>query len=60
MFEPIRRVAVSATYQLTVALGLVLFPLALAMRHTVGVGLPVNRLLNRVQTAYESEPSEVR
>ena len=56
----IRRVAVAAAYQLTVAMGLLLFPLALVLRRTVGVRLPVHRLLDRVLDAYESDLARAR
>ncbi len=56
----LRRVAVATAYQLTVALGLLLFPVALVLRRTVGVGLPLNRLLDRVLAAYESDVASTR
>lgn len=57
MHEHIRRVAVSTAYQTTVAIGLLLFPLALALRQTVGVGLPIDRVLDRLLVAYEEDAS---
>lgn len=60
MREYARHFAVAAAYQLTVAFGLLLFPLALALRRTVGIGLPINRVLDRVHAAYESDPATAR
>ncbi|WP_435332785.1 hypothetical protein [Haloarchaeobius sp. TZWWS8] len=46
------RAALFALYQLSIALGIVLMPLALAMRR-LGVSLPVGRLVESTAGAYE-------
>ena len=55
MYDRIRRFAVSMAYQTTVAMALLLFPVALMLRRTVGVGLPLNRVLDRLLAAYETD-----
>lgn len=53
MYKPVQRYALFALYQLTVVLGILLLPLAMAMRRA-GVPLPVGRLLTTVGEAYEN------
>ena len=60
MREYLRRVAVSTVYQTTVALGLVLFPLALALRRTTGIRLPIDRILEPLLRAYETNVTDPR
>jgi len=47
-----QRATVFVLYQLSLLAGIVLLPVALAMRR-VGVSLPVHRLVDRLETAYE-------
>lgn len=49
----VRRTALFAAYQLSVMLGIMLMPLALLLRRSVGVALPVRRVLDPVRRAYE-------
>lgn len=49
----IHRSAVFAAYQTSVMLGIVLLPLAVMLRRTVGIVLPIHRLLEPVRQAYE-------
>ncbi|MFC3476162.1 hypothetical protein [Halobacterium litoreum] len=53
MFERITRLGLLAAYQSTLALGIVLMPLAMLVRRA-GVTLPVGRLVERAEHAYES------
>lgn len=48
----IRRAALFALYQLTVALGIVLMPVALLARRA-GVYLPIRRLIDALGAAYD-------
>ncbi|WP_435358387.1 hypothetical protein [Haloarchaeobius sp. DFWS5] len=52
MIHTATRAALFAAYQLSIALGIVLMPLALAMRR-FGVSLPVGELVERTGGAYE-------
>lgn len=42
-----------ALYQLSIAIGIITMPLAIAARQA-GVTLPLHRLLARIETAYEN------
>ena len=53
MITRLSNVALFALYQTTIALGLLLLPLAVAMKR-VGVSIPVHRLLMRVERSYEA------
>ena len=53
MIETVSRFTAFALYQLTVLLGIVLLPVALATRR-LGVQPPVASLLDRLEAAYES------
>lgn len=53
MITRLSNVALFALYQTTIALGLLLLPLAVAMKR-VGVSIPVHRLLMRVERNYEA------
>ncbi|ADJ15749.1 hypothetical protein [Halalkalicoccus jeotgali] len=58
MIERLSNVALFALYQTTVALGLCLLPLAVAMRR-VGLTLPVHRLLAAAERSYQKRsPAE--
>jgi hypothetical protein len=52
MIETARNAGLLALYQLTVALGILLMPIALLARRA-GVPLPMGRLVEAVGTAYE-------
>lgn len=57
MKQRVLRISLFALYQLSIALGIVLLPVALAVRQ-VGVTLPIHRFVDRLETAYEqAEPS---
>jgi len=53
MIETVSRFTAFALYQLTVLLGIVLLPVALATRR-LGVQPPVASLLDRLEATYES------
>jgi len=48
----LQRATVFVLYQLSLLVGITLLPIALAMRR-VGVVLPVHRVVDRLETAYE-------
>lgn len=52
MLNAMHRSVTFALYQLTLALGIVLMPVALAVRR-VGVRLPIDRAVEAAGTAYE-------
>lgn len=52
MITVFRRLALFALYQTTVALGILLLPVAL-LAHRAGVNLPLGRLVATVGDAYE-------
>lgn len=52
MIAALQRKLLFALYQLTVALGILLMPLALVVRRA-GFTLPVGRLIDAVNTTYE-------
>jgi hypothetical protein len=58
MIDAVRRLALFALYQTTVALGILLLPVALLARRA-GINLPVGRVVETLGTAYEdtSEPA---
>jgi hypothetical protein len=47
-----QRATVFVLYQLSLLAGIVLLPVALLMRR-VGVSLPIHRVVDRLETAYE-------
>jgi len=47
-----RRAITFALYQLSIVLGIVLFPLALAARQA-GLALPIHRVVDRLAAAHE-------
>lgn len=53
MIESIRSATLFALYQLTIVFGIVAMPIALAFQRT-GLTLPVHRLVESVEQAYES------
>ena len=53
MISRVYRATLFALYQLSILIGIVALPLALATRQ-VGFSLPVHRLLGRVEGAYEN------
>jgi hypothetical protein len=56
MITRLSNVALFALYQTTIAFGLLLLPLAVAMKR-VGLSLPVHRLLARVERSYDARTS---
>ncbi|MFC6906122.1 hypothetical protein [Halalkalicoccus tibetensis] len=52
MITRLHRATLFALYQTTVLIGLLMLPVALAMRR-VGLTLPVHRLITRAERAYE-------
>ncbi|MFQ3293377.1 MAG: hypothetical protein ACI9PP_000961 [Halobacteriales archaeon] len=59
MIERVQRFALLAAYQLSITLGIVLLPVALAFRQ-VGVVLPIHRFIDRVGEAYEGTAEGTR
>ena len=57
MIASLYRAAVLALYQISILLGIALLPVALAA-HRAGVSLPVDRLLGRLDSAYERAAAE--
>jgi len=53
MFDSVRRAAVFALYQASVAAGIVLLPVALLTRR-LGITLPVHRLVDALDDSLES------
>ncbi|MFB6173421.1 MAG: hypothetical protein ABEI39_02145 [Halobacteriales archaeon] len=52
MLEPIERAGLFALYQLSIAVGLLLLPVAVLARRA-GVTIPVHRVVERLGRAYE-------
>ncbi|AUX07994.1 hypothetical protein AArcSl_0340 [Halalkaliarchaeum desulfuricum] len=52
MIERVRSAVMLAVHQLTVAVGIVLFPIAL-LANRIGLRFPLHRLLQEVQTVSE-------
>ncbi|MFB6156911.1 MAG: hypothetical protein ABEJ34_03615 [Haloferacaceae archaeon] len=57
MFDDVRRAGLLAAYQATVALGILLMPVALLVGQA-GVRLPVDRLVDALGTAYDEARGE--
>lgn len=57
MIARLHRFALFALYQSTVAVGLLLLPFAIVMRR-VGLPLPVHRLIECAERAYEARSTE--
>jgi hypothetical protein len=53
MFDRMTRLALFALYQSSVALGILLLPVALVLRQA-GVTLPVHRVVERTENAYRT------
>ncbi|WP_256391033.1 hypothetical protein [Natronoarchaeum rubrum] len=53
MIERVYQSTVFALYQLTIAVGIVMMPLALAAQRTAGRAPPIHRIVERVESAYE-------
>jgi len=53
MIDRLTRAVTFALYQLTIAFGIVMLPVALLTQH-LGVTLPVHRLVQAVETLYRS------
>lgn len=52
MAGPLRRIGLFALYQASIALGIALLPVAVAVRR-VGIALPVHRVVQRLGDAYD-------
>lgn len=52
MIDRLTSIATFAAYQTSVAVGIALMPLALVARQ-LGVTLPIHRLIERTESAYE-------
>jgi hypothetical protein len=57
MIDRLTHAGVFALYQLTIALGIVMMPVALATKR-LGMTLPVHRLVKAVETLYENRTSQ--
>ena len=57
MIQRVYRTTLFALYQISLALGIVLMPFALAMNRA-GVTLPVHRIIENLGDAYESVSAE--
>ena len=57
MIDSMQRTTLFALYQLTLALGIALMPVALLVRR-VGITLPVGRLIQTTGEAYEAATAE--
>ena len=51
MIQPLERATLYALYQLSIALGILLLPVALLLER-VGITLPVHRVVERLDEAY--------
>lgn len=52
MYDAVRRAGLLAMYQTTVALGILLMPVALLVRRA-GLRLPIDRVVDALGTAYD-------
>jgi len=59
MIQRVKRVALLAAYQLSITLGIVLLPVAIAFRR-MGVVLPIHRFIDRIGNAYEGTAETTR
>lgn len=59
MFNAMHRTATFALYQLTLALGILMMPVALLARRA-GVRLPIDRMVEAASTAYEHTDADHR
>ncbi|MGM0606663.1 MAG: hypothetical protein ACQETB_13460 [Halobacteriota archaeon] len=57
MIESATRLTMFTLYQLTVALGIVMLPIAVVARH-VGVNLPIRNAIEATETAYHNATEE--
>ncbi|MDZ7730761.1 MAG: hypothetical protein U5K37_07330 [Natrialbaceae archaeon] len=57
MISRVKRATLFALYQLSIMIGIIAMPLALAT-HQVGVSLPVHRLIAWSEDAYEAQQSD--
>jgi len=53
MIERVYRSSVFALYQLTIAVGILAMPIALAAQRTAGRAPPIHRIVERLESAYE-------
>lgn len=54
----LHRTAVVAAYQTSMTIGILLLPIAVALRRTFGVRLPLHRVIEPVLRAYEADSDE--
>ena len=54
MRNRLHHAAVVATYQLSILLGIMLLPLAVGLNRSVGIDLPLHRILNPLRAAYDA------
>ena len=54
MRSNLHRGAVATAYQLTMMTGIMLLPFAVVVRRTVGVTLPLHRIIAPILAAYEA------
>lgn len=52
MIEPINRTVLLLLYHLTIALGIILLPLAIIAKQG-GFTLPIHRIITRLESAYQ-------
>ena len=58
MKHQLQRTTLFALYQSSVALGIMLMPIALLMRRTVGISIPLHRVLQVTARAYDRADSD--
>lgn len=58
MRTQLHRGATYTAYQTSVMLGIALLPLAVQLRRTTGIALPLHRLIDRTRRAYERNRGE--
>lgn len=51
----LHQLTVVAAYQLSVLLGILLLPLAVGLNRSVGIGIPLHRILTPLRRAYEAD-----
>lgn len=55
MSSRIQGAALAAIHQLTIAIGLVMLPFAVALRQILGITIPVHRIIDPIRRAYDAE-----
>ncbi|MFC7210431.1 hypothetical protein ACFQL3_08075 [Natronoarchaeum sp. GCM10025321] len=54
MIERVAKATLLALYQLTIVIGIVLMPVAVALQRTLGRAPPLHRFIERVDRTYET------